>query len=121
MNVLGNIIWVLFGGFIVSLGWLIAGLVCCVTVVGIPLGIQCFKIAGFIIFPFGRRIMYMNAGSFGSCIGNVLWILLFGWELALLAGVFGLLFCITIIGIPFGIQFFKIAQISFMPFGAKIS
>ncbi|MCL2517137.1 MAG: YccF domain-containing protein [Oscillospiraceae bacterium] len=121
MKTIGNIIWILFGGFVVAIMWCVSGLVCCCTIVGIPLGIQCFKIASFVLWPFGKKINYINAGRFGSCIGNILWWLIFGWELALTSCLFGLLFCVTIIGIPFGLQFFKLAQLSFMPFGATFN
>lgn len=119
MRFIGNLFWLLIEGLALSLCWLIAGLVMCVTVIGIPLGIQCFKIAGFVLFPFGKQINY--GGGAGKFLLNLLWIVLCGWELAIASVVMGIIWCVTIVGIPFGIQSFKLAKLAFMPFGAKIS
>ncbi len=118
MSFLGNLVWFVFGGFILCLLWLLAGFLACITIVGIPFGIQCFKIAGLILCPFGRNVEVGHFG-FGGLLGNVLWIVLLGWELCVLHLVTGLVFCVTIVGIPFGIQHFKLAKLSLMPFGAK--
>lgn len=119
MNFIGNVVWFVFGGLIAALLWVLAGLLVCLTIVGIPFGLQCFKIAEFILWPFGR---YVVIGEFGvaGLIGNVLWILLLGWELCITHLFFALILCITIIGIPFGLQHFKLAQLAILPFGAKI-
>ncbi|HBR02259.1 MAG TPA: YccF domain-containing protein [Ruminiclostridium sp.] len=119
MHTIGNIIWILFGGFISALLWIIAGTLCCVTIVGIPFGIQCFKIASLVFWPFGKEV---DIGRFGlgGFIGNILWIILLGWELFLNHFILALLFCITIIGIPFGRQHLKLAKLSILPFGARI-
>lgn len=119
MHLLGNVIWIVFGGLISAILWFIAGILCCITFVGIPFGIQCFKIASFVLSPFGRDIEIRGFGL-GSFIGNILWIILLGWELCLSHLVVGLIFCITIIGIPFGKQHFKLAKLSLIPFGARI-
>lgn len=119
MKTLGNILWMIFGGFILWLEWVFAGIILCVTVIGIPAGIQCFKIAGLVLAPFKKEINYEHAG-FGSTLFNILWIIVFGWEIALTALICGVIWCITIVGIPFGKQFFKFAAISLMPFGAKV-
>lgn len=116
MKTFGNFLWFLFGGFLLWLEWAFAGLLLCITVIGIPAGIQCFKIAGLCAFPFKKEISYGSAG-FGSTLFNILWIIVFGWEIALTALLCGLVWCITIIGIPFGKQFFKLAALSLMPFG----
>lgn len=120
MNFIGNIIWLIFGGIIGALLWVIAGLLVCLTIIGIPFGIQCFKIAGFVLWPFGRQV---GIGSFGvlGLIGNILWILLLGWELFVAHLVIGAVLCVTIIGIPFGLQHFKLALLAIMPFGSKIT
>ena len=118
MKVIGNIIWFLLGGLFLALLWFIAGLLLCITIIGIPFGTQCFKIAGLAVWPIGKNISYSKAGV-GSIIGNILWILVFGWGIALTSVVVGLIQCITIIGIPFGLQSFKLAALSFMPFGAS--
>jgi uncharacterized membrane protein YccF (DUF307 family) len=118
MGCLGNIIWFLCGGFLSGLSWLVAGLLWCLTIVGIPVGMQCFKLAEMSFFPFGKEIRY--GGGPGSLILNILWIILTGIPLAIESAVFGLILCITIIGIPFGLQHFKIAKLALMPFGATI-
>ena len=118
MRVLGNILWLIFGGFINGLSWLLAGCLWCITIIGIPIGIQCFKIAGLTFFPFGKEVDY--GGGLGSFLLNIFWILLSGIPLALEHLVCGLILCITIIGIPFGLQQFKLAKLALMPFGARI-
>lgn len=119
MSILGNIIWILFGGLLAALGWFFAGILCCITVVGIPFGFQCFKIGGLVLMPFGRNVSSGHFGAMGL-LGNILWIIFLGWELAIGHLIIGLLFCITIIGIPFGLQHFKLAQLALVPFGARI-
>jgi uncharacterized membrane protein YccF (DUF307 family) len=119
MKTLGNILWFVFGGLILSALWGIVGIICCCTIIAIPVGIQCFKFASFIFWPFGRDVDFSN--SVGSFLLNILWVLIFGWELAITSCTLGLLWCVTIIGIPFGLQFFKFAQIALMPFGSHIS
>ncbi len=119
MNFLGNIIWLVFGGIFSSIAWFIAGLVLCITIIGIPFGLQCFKIAAFVLWPFGKEIEIGQFGV-GGLLLNILWILLLGWELAITHLVFGAILCITIIGIPFGIQHFKFAKLAFVPFGARL-
>lgn len=119
MHLLGNLIWVVFGGLVTAVLWFVAGVLCCISFVGIPFGIQCFKMASFVLWPFGRDV---EVGGFGlgGFIGNILWIFLLGWELAISHLLFGLIFCITIVGIPFGKQHFKLAKLSLIPFGARI-
>lgn len=116
MKILGNILWFIFGGVILFILWIIAGILCCLTIIGIPFGIQCFKLASLSLFPFGKVITYPEVGV-GSLIGNILWLVILGWELALVHLFIGILFCATIIGIPFGIQCFKLAQVCLFPFG----
>ena len=119
MSILGNLIWLVFGGLIMALAWVVAGLLLCLTLIGIPFGVQCFKIAGFILLPFGRDIIPGNFGVIGT-IGNILWILFCGLWLALAHFFLGLALCLTIIGIPFGLQHFKVAKLAMIPFGAQI-
>lgn len=119
MKTLGNILWFLFGGFLLWCEWVFAGIILCITIVGIPLGIQCFKIAGLCAFPFKKDITRPDF-KFGSTLMNIVWIAVFGWEIALSALVCGLIWCVTIVGIPFGKQFFKLASLSLFPFGAKV-
>jgi uncharacterized membrane protein YccF (DUF307 family) len=119
MNFIGNLIWLIFGGIIAAIGWFVAGLILCVTIIGIPFGIQCFKISAFVLWPFGKEVELGNFGV-GGLIFNIIWVIFFGWEFAITHLIVGAIFCITIIGIPFGIQHFKFAQLGLIPFGAKI-
>ena len=118
MGFLGNILWFILGGFLSGLAWIIAGLLWCITIVGIPIGIQCFKLSGLSFFPFGKEVR--NDGGTVSFIVNILWIIFSGLELAIGNLIIGCLLCITIAGIPFGLQFFKIAKLALMPFGAVV-
>ncbi len=118
MGCLGNIIWFVFGGFLSGLSWLLAGCLWCITIIGIPVGLQCFKLAGLSFFPFGKEVVY--GGGAGSLLLNIIWLLFTGIFLAIESAIIGVLFCITIVGIPFGLQHFKIAKLALMPFGANI-
>ena len=119
MRLLGNLLWAIFGGLLSWLSWVLAGILLCITIIGIPWGKQCFKLAGLSLNPFGKKVTYEEGGvSVG--LGNIIWILVFGWEMALTNLILGVIMYITIIGIPFGKQFFKLASVSLMPFGAKI-
>lgn len=118
MRFLGNILWFLFGGLLGGLSWIFAGCIWCITIVGIPVGMQCFKFATLAFWPFGKDVVY-GYGVFSFLI-NLIWIVFFGWEMALGNLIVGLLWCITIVGIPFGRQFFKLARLSLMPFGASV-
>jgi len=118
MKVVGNILWLLFGGLLLAVLWALAGIICCCTIIAIPAGVQCFKIASFVLWPFGRDVIFSN--NIGSFLLNVVWILAFGWELAISSCGLGILWCITLIGIPFGLQFFKFAKIALLPFGAHV-
>ena len=119
MKFIGNLLWFFIEGIAMFFGWALAGLIMCVTIIGIPVGIQCFKIAGFVLFPFGKSVDYKD--GMGKFLLNLLWIIFFGWELALSAAIIGVVWCVSIIGIPFGIQSFKIAKLAFMPFGTEIT
>lgn len=118
MSCLGNLLWVVFGGFWQWLEWCITGVLWCCTIVGIPVGVQCFKLASLALFPFGKKVVY-NGGT-GSLLLNILWLIFGGLPLAVTSCVNGLLFCVTIIGIPFGLQCFKQAKLALMPFGAEV-
>lgn len=118
MSCVGNVLWFVFGGLLMGLSWAIVGLVWCITIVGIPIGVQCFKFASLAFWPFGRQVIL--GGGAGSLLLNILWMIFGGLELAAEAAVIGLVLCITIIGIPFGKQCFKIAKLALMPFGASV-
>ena len=101
-----------------ALTWLFLGVLMCITIVGIPLGLQCFKAARLSLFPYGKKVvLHFNEHP----IANVIWMILCGWEMALAYLVFGILNCMTIIGIPGGIQCFKFMKLAFFPFGATIT
>ena len=96
---------------------MLAGLLWCVTIIGIPVGVQCFKLASLAFFPFGKEVVY--GGGLGSFFLNLAWLLVSGLPLACQAFLNGCLFCVTIVGIPFGLQCFKLAKLALMPFGTR--
>lgn len=116
-----NLIWLIFAGVELAIGYIVGGVVMMVTVIGIPFGVQAFKLAGYTLWPFGRAVVPdPDRSGVGSALGNILWLLLVGWWLAAAHFVFGLLLCLTIVGIPMGIASFKMAGLALMPFGRKI-
>ncbi len=122
MKFLGNIVWLVFGGLLVSLYYFLVGVLFCITIIGIPFGLQLIKLAGFALWPFGHEIQSdTNDGGCLSIIMNVIWILVGGIEIAITHLTFGAVLCITIVGIPFGVQHFKMALLALIPFGKKIS
>jgi uncharacterized membrane protein YccF (DUF307 family) len=120
VRTIGNIIWVVFGGVWLAIGYALAGAVMCITIIGIPFGIQAFKLAGFALWPFGREVVESRDGGCLEVLFNVIWLVLFGWELFLLHLLAGAVMCITIIGIPFGIQAFKLSVMALWPFGRSV-
>jgi uncharacterized membrane protein YccF (DUF307 family) len=120
MKTILNVIWLVLCGLWMCLGYFLAGLVLCITIIGIPFGIAAFRIGIYALWPFGYTTVERRDAGAGSLIGNVLWLILAGWWLALGHIVTGLLLCITIIGIPFGIANFKLIPLSLMPLGREI-
>ena len=121
MNLFGNILWLVLGGLIVALLYWIVGALFCITIIGIPFGVELIKFGSFALWPFGKKVKDSpNAGSCLNTVFNVIWILMGWWEIAAAHAVFGLICCITIVGIPFGKQHFKLAWLSLMPFGKTI-
>jgi uncharacterized membrane protein YccF (DUF307 family) len=121
VQTLGNILWLIFVGLWLAIGFVVAGIVMFILLITIPFGIQAFKMAGFALWPFGRHVEYTaRVVSPLQIIGNILWILVAGLWLAVQCLIGGVILCITIIGIPFGIQAFKLIPIVLMPFGADI-
>lgn len=118
MRFIGNIIWFLLIGLWSGLAWFFLGILYCITIIGIPIGIQLFKFAQLSFFPFGKDVMFSEKTS--SLLLNIIWLIFGGIELGFGYLLTGLIFCITIIGIPFGKQCFKLMKISFLPFGANI-
>lgn len=119
MSVLGNILWLICFGWTPALLWALAGLLCCITVVGIPLGRACFNAAKLCLTPFGKEVIHKENRSL-SKVGNAVWIIFIGLWLAAIFAMEGLIFCVTIVGIPFGLQYFKFAKLAFAPFGAEV-
>ncbi|MCQ2506183.1 MAG: YccF domain-containing protein [Lachnospiraceae bacterium] len=117
LKLIGNIIWFLFGGVIYAIAWSILGLLWCITIIGIPFGKQCFKLAELYLWPFGKNV---TPKFEKHPIANLIWALFFGWEMAVANVIWGFVLCITIIGIPFGKQMFKLATLSLFPFGANV-
>jgi uncharacterized membrane protein YccF (DUF307 family) len=121
VQTLGNILWLIFVGIWLAIACVVAGVVMFVLIITIPFGIQAFKLAGFVLWPFGRHVEYgARVASPLHIIGNIIWIIFGGLWLAVHCVLGGLLLCITIIGIPFGIQAFKLIPIVLMPFGADV-
>jgi uncharacterized membrane protein YccF (DUF307 family) len=120
MRVLLNIIWLVLSGFWLALGYALAGLVMLILIITIPFGIQAFKLAGYSLWPFGRTVVKKPTAGAGSVIGNILWVLLAGWWLALAHLVTAVALAITIIGIPLAIGNVKLVPIALWPFGREI-
>lgn len=120
MRVLLNIVWLLFGGAVMALGYVAAGLVLALTIIGIPFAVASFRMANFALWPFGRQIVDAPGAGLGAGIGNVLWVVLAGWWLALGHIVTGVAQCLTIIGIPLGLANFKLVPVSLLPMGTRI-
>ena len=118
MRSLGNIIWFFIIGLWSAIAYFVLGILWSITIIGLPIGIQCFKFAHLVILPFRKDVEFTD--SLGKTLINIIWLFLGGIELAVLFIFAGFLFCITIIGIPFGMQCFKLAKLSLMPLGAEI-
>lgn len=117
MSLIGNVIWIIFGGLLAAIAYVLGGIILCLTIVGIPFGLRVFALAGATLSPFGRRVVRRPQGD--GCIAtvfNVFWLLALGWEIALIHVVFGAILTVTIVGAPFGMQHFKLAQVALLPF-----
>lgn len=120
MRTLLNIIWLVLSGFWMFLGYLLAGVLLCIPIITIPWAIASFRTANYVLWPFGRTIVDKPTAGVGSFLGNVVWVILAGWWLAIGHIVTGIALCLTIIGIPLGIASFKLVPISLMPLGKDI-
>jgi uncharacterized membrane protein YccF (DUF307 family) len=121
MNFFGNIIWLIFGGIIIAIEYLVGSIILMITIVGIPFGLQTLKMASLALWPFGRDTVVQQGSS--GCLYifmNILWLITGGLCIAITHAIFGLILCITIIGIPFGLQHFKLTAIALSPFGREI-
>lgn len=120
MRTLGNILWFVLAGFWLALGYAVAGIIAFVLIITIPFGIAAFRLAGFVVWPFGRTVVWRREAGLWSVIGNVIWILVLGWELALVHLFAGLLLCVTVVGIPFGIACWKMIPLALVPLGREV-
>ena len=120
MQFVGNIVWFVFGGLWLGLSWCAFGVVACCTIIGIPYGVACFRIAQFAFFPFGKDFVESESAGIATMILNIIWIAFAGLWLSIASIIEGILWCCTIVGIPFGIGCFKLARISFAPLGKRI-
>ncbi|HTJ14783.1 MAG TPA: YccF domain-containing protein [Dinghuibacter sp.] len=121
MNLLGNIVWMVFGGFFAAMGYMIGGFLLCCTLVGIPFGVQCFKLAYLVLWPFGKQVVSRPSAT--GCLSplfNIAWLIFGGLYIACVHLFFGVLLAITIIGLPFANQHFKLIPIALMPFGKDV-
>ena len=122
MSLIGNIIWLIFGGFIAGVGYIIGGLLLCLTIIGIPFGIKAIEFGFMAMMPFGKDVVNVSSGD--GCLSmvfNIIWLLLFGWGIALAHAVFGLILGVTIIGLPFAVQHFKLIPVALLPFTYKLA
>lgn len=120
-SLLLNLLWLALAGVWLCFWYAMAGIVCVCTVIGIPFGIQSFKLAGYALWPFGRMVVERPGRDAGtSCLGNLIWFVLFGWHLAMLHLLAGVLLCITIVGVPLGLGSFKMAGLAIAPFGKQV-
>ena len=120
MKAILNVIWLVLEGLWMAIAYALAGLVAFVLIITIPFGIAAFRIAGYVLWPFGRTIERRPEAGMASLIGNIIWVILFGWWLAIGHLVTGCLLCLTIIGIPLGLADFKLIPISLLPLGVQI-
>lgn len=121
MSIIGNILWLILGGILIALEYMIAGVILCITIIGIPFGYQVFRLGILALVPFGRTtVVYPHDSGCLPVFMNILWILLGGIWIALTHLAFGVILCITIIGIPFGLQHFKLMAMALTPFGRTI-
>ena len=116
MKLIGNIIWLIFGGWAIFLEYIAAGIAMCITVIGIPFGLQCFKMAFLSLIPFGLETESRSSNPL-SMILNIIWFFIGGIWICLTHLVLGIVFCVTIIGLPFGLQHFKLSKLALSPFG----
>jgi uncharacterized membrane protein YccF (DUF307 family) len=115
-----NVIWLLLAGLWMAIAYVLVGLVAFILIITIPFGIAAFRIASYVLWPFGRTTVPRHDAGLGSLIGNIIWIILFGWWLAIGHLVTGIALCLTIIGIPLGLANFKLIPISLLPLGVQI-
>jgi uncharacterized membrane protein YccF (DUF307 family) len=117
---IGNVLWLILAGFWLAIGYALAGILMFILIITIPFGVASFRLAGYALWPFGRVIVHKPSAGVVSFLGNVLWFILAGLWLAIAQIVTGVLLCVTIIGIPFGIASFKMAALAIAPLGKEV-
>ena len=120
MKLILNVIWLVLCGWWMAIAYVLAGIICAILIITIPFAIASFRIASYVIWPFGRSIQMRREAGIGSLIGNIIWIILVGWGLAIGHLTAGIILCLTIIGIPLGLASFKIIPVSLLPLGVRI-
>ena len=120
LNAILNVIWLVLEGLWMAIAYVVVGIICFVLIITIPFGIASWRIAGYVLWPFGRTIERRPGAGLASVIGNVVWVILFGWWLAVGHLIAGVLLCLTIIGIPLGLASFKIIPITLVPLGVQV-
>ena len=120
MRLILNVIWLVLAGFWMAVGYAVAGLICCILIITIPWGIASFRIANYALWPFGREVVDKPGAGAGSLLGNIIWIIVAGFWLAIGHIVTGIALCVTIIGIPLGLANFKLVKVSLVPLGKEI-
>jgi uncharacterized membrane protein YccF (DUF307 family) len=120
MRLILNLIWLILCGWWMAIAYVLFGILAAILIITIPFAIACFRIASYVLWPFGRSIEMRRTAGIGSLIGNIIWVILFGWELALGHLMAGIALCLTIIGIPLGLANFKLIPISLLPLGVRI-
>ena len=122
MSFIGNVIWIVFGGFIAALGYIIGGIVLCATIIGIPFGLQSIQLGFASLAPFGKEVMPQErSGGLLSLVFDAIWLIVFGWEIAVAHLIVGLIMTVTIVGIPFGKQHFKLIPVALFPFNYRLA
>ncbi|SFO50926.1 Uncharacterized membrane protein YccF, DUF307 family [Geodermatophilus obscurus] len=120
LRTLLNLVWLVLHGWLLALAYALAGVVACLFVVTIPFGIAAFRLAGFVVWPFGRTTVRAPGAGVASAVGNLVWFLVAGWWLALVHLVAGIAFCLTVVGIPFGVASFRLAAVGLFPLGKRV-
>lgn len=120
MRTVGNVLWFVLAGWWLALGYVLAGVIACILIITIPFGIASFRLAGFVLWPFGRTVVWRRDAGIWSILGNIVWIVVLGWELAVAHLIAGLLLCVTIVGIPFGIACWKMIPLALVPLGREV-
>ncbi|MFD4673431.1 YccF domain-containing protein [Lentzea sp. NPDC058450] len=120
MRLILNVIWLVLAGFWMAVGYAVAGIICCILIITIPWGIASFRIANYALWPFGREVVDKPGAGAGSLLGNIIWIVVAGFWLAIGHIITGIALCVTIIGIPLGVANFKLVKVSLVPLGKEI-